>query len=572
MTALWASVGVITILLLLVYRYMFTTTYEISNETLFREEGPQALAASTSDGFEAVKALPWPRSLPGFRQIDKYRALKRHVLAQWNETETEDKFEARQQLRHALMDRCQVHITWLLRVEREQQSIERMARRGMMSEADLKKFSRFSQLLDAEVNDVRHEAGWLCDDLERSQQASEEIWRIAVQIWNQRRQEDAARARSLRVTTDDAARRRDAGSGVKGLKGGFLGKVIDSRPSTSRQFASTQPAFKPMTWPETHPRENAIQEYELIKAGFLNLDNNETIGEARQCLRDALLQRCQQQIPWILSLRQEQQRTRSAMERARWQSSETPRAEYLSTLQDFENKCKMESASIQEEAEWLGGQNGTPGMGEKIWSMAFELHAKADAQNTKRERLLQVHQEKILQTYAEGTAKPWPADLPGVKQRSTYDQMKSTVLQQLSQPAQAAMLGGHTAPRVVGEQAARQLRAALMARCQQVIPLIQRLQAEGFVFNKAVKLGHVNKKDIACFGAIDSSVKGEIEAVKNEANWLSDNTGTNAAMGDQIWPAAFQIYTRRRAEVTKQIQTAQMNPLSIQSVIADVVD
>mmetsp|Transcript_12934 Transcript_12934/g.35592 ORF Transcript_12934/g.35592 Transcript_12934/m.35592 type:complete len:223 (-) Transcript_12934:7-675(-) len=222
MTALWASVGVITILLLLVYRYIFTTTYEISNETLFREEGPKALAATASDGFEAVKALPWPRSLPGLKQIDKYKALKRHVLAQWNENE-DMKAEVRQQLRHALMDRCQVHITWLLRVEREQQSIERMARRGMMSESDLKKFARFSQLLDTEVNDVRHEAGWLCDDLERSQQASEEIWRIAVQIWNQRRQEDAARARALKATTEDAARRRDAGSGLKGLKGGFFG-------------------------------------------------------------------------------------------------------------------------------------------------------------------------------------------------------------------------------------------------------------------------------------------------------------------------------------------------------------
>ena len=398
--------------------------------------------------------------------------------------------------------------------------------------------------------------------------------RIAVQIWNQRRQEDAARARALKATTEDAARRRDAGSGLKGLKGGFLGKVIESKPSSSRQFAYTQPAFKPMTWPETHPRERAIQEYEFIKAGFLNQDQDkgEAVGRARQRLRDALLQRCQQQIPWILSLRQEQQRTRIATERARWQSSEIPTAEYLSTLQVFETKCKMESASIQEEAEWLGEQDGTPGMGEKIWSMAFELHAKANAQNTKRERLLQLHQEKILQTYAAGTAKPWPADLPGVKQRSTYDQMKSAALQQLPQPAQAAMLQGHTAPRVVGERAARQLRAALMARCQQVIPLIQRLQAEGFVFNKAVELGHVNEKDIACFEAVDTSVKAEIEAVKSEANWLSDNSGTNVGMGEQIWPAAFQIYTRRRAEVTKQIQTAQTNPLTINTVFADVVD
>ena len=35
--------------------------------------------------------------------------------------------------------------------------------------------------------------------------------RIAVQIWNQRRQEDAARARALKATTEAAARRRDVG-------------------------------------------------------------------------------------------------------------------------------------------------------------------------------------------------------------------------------------------------------------------------------------------------------------------------------------------------------------------------
>ena len=47
----------------------------------------------------------------------------------------------------------------------------RMARRGMMSEADFQTFSRFAERLDTEVNEVREEAAWLCNDPERSRQA-----------------------------------------------------------------------------------------------------------------------------------------------------------------------------------------------------------------------------------------------------------------------------------------------------------------------------------------------------------------------------------------------------------------
>ena len=71
----------------------------------------------------------------------------------------------------------------------------------------------------------------------------------------------------------------------------------------------------------------------------------------------------------------------------------------------------------------------------------------------------------------------------------------------------------------------------------------------------------------------------EIDAVKAEAEWLSDETGTRNGMGDQIWSAAFQIYAKRRAEVAKQIQAAQVQRKQIQThaeskprVAADAVD
>ena len=124
---------------------------------------------------EAVKSAPWPRELPGLDEMEEYEVVKEAAL---NEVSTDEDItdEARMRLRHLLMDRCQVHVAWLLRLEREQRSIERMARRGMMSETDFQTFSRFAERLDAEVNEVREEAGWLCDDPERSRQASEEIW------------------------------------------------------------------------------------------------------------------------------------------------------------------------------------------------------------------------------------------------------------------------------------------------------------------------------------------------------------------------------------------------------------
>ena len=159
----------------LAVKYLVAKKDEISNEMLLG--GGEDLSAKPvgTDVMEIVKSAPWPRELPGLVEIEAYEALKEEALNEVSEDEDiTDK--ARVRLRHLLMDRCQAHVAWLLRLEREQRSIERMARRGMMSETDFQTYSRFAERLDAEVNEVREEAGWLCDDPERSRQASEEIW------------------------------------------------------------------------------------------------------------------------------------------------------------------------------------------------------------------------------------------------------------------------------------------------------------------------------------------------------------------------------------------------------------
>jgi hypothetical protein len=416
--------------------------------------------------------------------------------------------------------------------------------------------------------------------------------RIAVQIWHQRRQQDAQK--EARVLTeqakarDDAARREISKNTLKGLRGSFLSKGSEGGSSASHSNKATkqnkspssgrgkEQAFEAMKWPEQLPGAIAIREYEALKEKALKsnaLADGAALmeGETKQQLRQALMERCQQQVPWMHRLQQEHQRVRATIERARWQSGATPTANDLGKLKDFENKCKTESAKVEEEAEWLGDKDGAPGMGDRIWPMAFELYAKANAQNAEREKLVQAHHEKTLKAYAERSAKPWPNELPGVTQRVTYEQMKAVILKQLSQSAQAAMLQGQPAPQIVGGQVARQLRAALMARCQQIVPLIQRLQAEGRAFNMAAERGHVDDDDAARFHAVESNVKAEIDAVKVEAEWLSDDTGVRIGMGDQIWPAAFQIYTKRRAEIAKQIQAAKMQRQQV-SVVADAVD
>ncbi len=158
-------------------KYLLVKNDEVSNEMLLTDGGEERLPikVATDDEMEFVNSAPWPRELPGLAEIEAYEAAKANVF---NEENVSDDItdESRMRLRHALMDRCQTHVAWLLRLEREQRSIERMARRGMMSEADFQTFSRFAERLDTEVNEVREEAAWLCNDPERSRQASEEIW------------------------------------------------------------------------------------------------------------------------------------------------------------------------------------------------------------------------------------------------------------------------------------------------------------------------------------------------------------------------------------------------------------
>jgi len=142
------------------------------------------------------------------------------------------------------------------------------------------------------------------------------------------------------------------------------------------------------------------------------------------------------------------------------------------------------------------------------------------------------------------------------------------------------MLQGRSAPHIIGAPASRQLRAALMARCQQMVPVIQRLQCEGKAFKTAATQGQVDDEEAARFLMLETNTRVEINAVKAEAEWLSDDVGTSIGMGERIWPAALEIYAKRRAQISKQIQVAQISHPQdddqkhqcVNSLIADVVD
>mmetsp|Transcript_29664 Transcript_29664/g.102590 ORF Transcript_29664/g.102590 Transcript_29664/m.102590 type:complete len:128 (+) Transcript_29664:50-433(+) len=122
------------------------------------------------------------------------------------------------------------------------------------------------------------------------------------------------------------------------------------------------------------------------------------------------------------------------------------------------------------------------------------------------------------------------------------------------------MLQGRPAPQVVGPNVARQLRTALMARCQASVPLIQRLQTEAKAVVVAADRGHVDESELRKFERLDAAVKKELEDVKTEAEWLSDESGTRAGMGENVWPAAFQIYAKRRAEIQARLSGGNALP------------
>lgn len=542
---------------ILAAKYLFRDKEELSNESIFREHIESTGAKHALSRSEVKPIAPWPLELPGNKEIEVYALLKEKVMNETN-CDAQMKGDARIRLRHALMDRCQVHVAWLLQFEREQQSIQRMARRGMMSEADFQRFNRFAERLDAEVCAVREEAGWLCDDPNLSRHASDEIWRIAVQIWQQRQQEASQRG----IHAEVAHVRADTNESLKGLKSGFLSKrsatrTVSHEAEATGKTTCMRPGHVAMKWPKHLPGSSTIQQYETLKTQLLSKGTEIVEGEDKQCLREMLMERCRQQVPWMHRLQQERQRVRTSIERAQWLSDAMPAANDVGMLNEFENKCRAESVKIKEEAEWLGDEAGNPGMGDRIWPMAFELYAKANAMRAEHENSQRVHHEKTLKAYADHAARPWPDELPGSTQRLSYEQLKASSLNHLPSPAQAAMLKGRPAPEVIGNGVSCQLRAALMSRCQQLIPLIQRLQAEGQAFKMAKDRGHINDEDALHFETMDKNVKAEINSVKSEAEWLSDDTGSRVGMGDQIWPAAFQIYAKRRAEVAKQIHSAK---------------
>ena len=396
-----------------------------------------------------------------------------------------------------------------------------------------------------------------------------------MQIWQQRRRAD-----------EGLVHRGNANQSLKGLKPGFLSKQVPNTESNRGKelnpsgLGVAKPAYEAVKWPKQLPGKAAIDHYESLKAKFLDDGNNRGGGDYKEQLREALMERCRLQVPWMQQLQQEQLRASAASERARWQSCAVPTARDISMLKQFENKCIAESAKVKEEADWLGNLDGAPGLGDRIWPMAFELLNKSKVRHEEHEQLMREHHESLLKAYAEHAAKPWPSELPGKTQRLSYDQMKAAFIRDAQISTQAALLEGQPASHVIGIPACRQLRAALMARCQQIIPLIQRLQAEGRAFKIASERGQVAEQEAANFMSMESSTKAEISAVKAEAEWLSNDAGTEVDMGNQIWPAAFQLYAKRRAEIARRIQVAQMQCRQSQGmvqppwcpIVADAVD
>ena len=119
------------------------------------------------------------------------------------------------------------------------------------------------------------------------------------------------------------------------------------------------------------------------------------------------------------------------------------------------------------------------------------------------------------------------------------------------------MLEGRPALHVVGEAPAGELRKSLMDRAVKVVPLLQRLQAEARAVRVARERDQVDDATLGAFDAVDGAMKREIDEVKGEAEWLSDQTGQRRGMGEQIWPMAFQVYAQRRAEVARRAESAK---------------
>lgn len=551
--------------------------------------------ATSIEGLEAVKAAAWPTSLPGLERILAYEDLKSDALDRADETEDGDLLaEDRSKLRHALMDRCQAHVAWLLRLEREQRSMERLSRRGMISTSDYQKFTAFADELDAEVNSVREEAAWLCDDESKAAQAADEIWRIAVQIWQQRRQQQSQEAKAQNDKLHQTEKERDeakkakaraleAKKSLKGLKGGFLGGSTDKKKKSNSSMSSNDGGNKsetskkeeassssssseenryiPARWPEELPCAPARARYlKLKKATCGDRDPPEALeeGPGRQRLRQALMERCQHHVPFVRFVKAEEARARAALERSKWCSGAgAPTPEDLGKIQAMDALAKQEMELVEAEAEWLGDPSGSPGMAGRIWQHAFDLEAQMRQRRQEHEKQQRAATEKALKAYASREAKPWPKQLPGSRQRGEYETAKAAALRGLSQAQQNAMLQGRPAQQIIGGEATKKLREALVNRALQCVPLIQRLQTDAGAVKIASERGQVDDDDLQNFKFVDSAVKAEVEAVKVEADWLGGGD-EGRRMGDAIWPHAFKVHAEKRQGVLAKLQEQKL--------------
>jgi len=324
-------------------------------------------------------------------------------------------------------------------------------------------------------------------------------------------------------------------------------------------------SYKAQRWPAELPGARQKLVYERLKQKTLHEYKTADLpeGDARQRLRNALMERCQAHVPLLSMLEHEQRRMRDAIEKSQWRSGTgAPSADDVGRFEAASRMAAEERKAVEEEAEWLGDRDGRAGMGARIWPTAYHVYQQMRAGHEEKARLAEAATAKAVEAYRNNEAKPWPTALPGAKARDEYERLKAAVLRRLPAPAQAAMLeGARPAPQIIGHPVARSLRQALMARAQQTVPLIQRLQTEGRAVRVAAERGHVGADELAAFGKLETALKAEVDAVKVEAEWLADDAARRG-MGDQIWPAAFQIYNKRRAEIAAKVAEQQQGAAS----------
>mmetsp|Transcript_13342 Transcript_13342/g.16123 ORF Transcript_13342/g.16123 Transcript_13342/m.16123 type:complete len:356 (+) Transcript_13342:394-1461(+) len=340
--------------------------------------------------------------------------------------------------------------------------------------------------------------------------------------------------------------------------------------------------FQTTQWPPILPNARQREIYERMKKDAIETHNKTSSSsgntgknyhlpenDIKQQLRQVLMERCQALIPLLRAIDAEKERYRAAVDRSRWGSENlAPTAEDWGRLEQIGNLAATERRLVEEEADWLGDREGkVTNMGEQIWSMAYQSYME---QRGAAEKHKQNETKRVLQAYAAGNAKPWPKQLPGAKQREDYERLKSSFLNNLSSSSQAAIIQGKPVAQVIGADGTKQFRSALMLRCQQLVPLIIRLDLEARGTHMAAEKGHVPENEYQQFKQLEDTVKHEMQLVKQEAAWISGDANT----AEHIWQMAIHLYNQRRAEIAKQleIKRQQAQAPSPSQAPAQVVD